>query len=151
MYRWWGFLPSRRVCFFRGFIRELLSLGAWVGAAIITLYFFPHATEMMKNHVKSEHLAAGVSALGTYIASLISITIMNSILLPICEEGIGGGLLDNFLGLMFGAMRGAFILSLGFLIMTTVIPQNNPPEMAQDRADKAVSEKRRGCALCGCA
>ena len=30
---------SAILSFFRGFIREVLSLGAWIGAAMITLFF----------------------------------------------------------------------------------------------------------------
>ncbi len=32
---------SALLSFFRGFVREVLSLGAWVGASLITLYAFP--------------------------------------------------------------------------------------------------------------
>lgn len=122
---------SALVAFFRGFIRELLSLGAWVGAAILTLYLFPHSTEFMKNHIhgsQSGTVAAGVGALGTYIACLLVFSIINSIILRYVKSGAEVGLLDNFLGLMFGCIRGAFIISLGFLIMQAVIPKDNPPE-----------------------
>src|ERR1700761_81539 len=89
---------SAAVAFFRGFIRELLSLGAWVGAAIVTLYLFPHSTEFMKNHItasQSGTLAAGVGALGTYIAALIGFSIINSVILRYVKTGAEVGLLDN--------------------------------------------------------
>jgi membrane protein required for colicin V production len=119
---------SALVAFFRGFIRELLSLGAWIGAAIITLYLFPHATDFMKHHMKNEHLAAGAAALGTYIGAFIAISLVNAIILRYVKTGMEVGLLDNFLGLIFGCFRGAFIISLAYLIMMSVISKDNPPE-----------------------
>ena len=121
---------SAAVAFFRGFIRELLSLGAWVGAAIVTLYLFPRSTEFMKNHIhgsQSGTLAAGIGALGTYIAALLGFSVINSIILRYVKTGAEVGLLDNFLGLIFGALRGAFIVSLGYLIMTSAVSKDNPP------------------------
>lgn len=119
---------SALIAFFRGFIRELLSLGAWVGAAIVTLYLFPHTTNFMKHHMKSDHMAGGVAALGTYIIALLAFSILNSIIIRYVKKGSDVGLLDNFLGLGFGLVRGGFILSLAFLIMMGVISKDNPPE-----------------------
>ena len=76
------FAISCLVAFFRGFIREVLSLGAWVGAGMITVYLFPHSTEFMKQHIKgNEMIAAGAGALGTYICALLGISIINSIII----------------------------------------------------------------------
>ncbi len=132
---------SAAIAFFRGFIREFLSLGAWVGAAVITIYLFPHSTEMLKSHVKNEHLAAGGAALGTYVVSLIVISIINSIIMRYVKTGMEVGLLDNFLGLIFGAFRGVFIVSLAYLIMMTAIQKNNPPEWLANSFTKEYLQK----------
>ncbi len=118
---------STIVAFFRGFVREVLSLGAWVGAGVITMYLFPQSTILVKQHVKSEHLAAGGAALGTYFAALVTLSLINSIIIRYLKTGAEVGMIDNLLGLMFGAVRGAFIVSLAFLIMSAVIPKENPP------------------------
>jgi uncharacterized membrane protein required for colicin V production len=47
------------------------------------------------------------------------------------------GLLDNFLGLVFGALRGAFIVSLGYLILMAVISKDNPPEWLKTSITKS--------------
>jgi membrane protein required for colicin V production len=134
---------SAMVAFFRGFVRELLSLGAWVGAAIVTVYLFPHSTEFMKSHIhgaKSEPVAAGAGALGTYLAALIAFSIVNSIILKYLKTGAEVGILDNFMGLVFGGLRGAFIVSLGYLIMVSVIPKDNPPEWLKKSLTKNTVE-----------
>jgi len=119
------FFLSTIIAFFRGFIRELLSFGAWVGAAMITVYFFPHADQWMHQYVKSDKVAAGSGALGVYFIALIVISIINSIILRYVKDA-DVGLLDNFLGMIFGALRGALIVSFGFLVLSTVVPKPEP-------------------------
>lgn len=114
------------VAFFRGFIRELLSLGAWVGAAIVTAYAFPHVVEALKGTIQKEVVAAGVAALGTYLGALLVFSLFNAIIIRYLKSGSDVGILDNFLGLFFGAVRGAFVVCLAFLIMTAVIPKDTP-------------------------
>ncbi len=121
------FMLSALIAFFRGFIRELLSFGAWIGAALITIYLFPHSDNMMHHYVKRNDVAAGTGALITYFVALISISIVNSIILRYVKDA-DVGLLDNFLGMVFGAMRGAFIVSFGYLVMSAVIPRSPQPQ-----------------------
>jgi membrane protein required for colicin V production len=135
---------SAIVAFFRGFIRELLSLGAWVGAALITVYLFPHSNAFMKNHIhgsQSAPVAAGVGALGTYIAALLFISLINSVILRYVKTGAEVGLLDNFLGLIFGALRGAFTIALGYLILMSVIPKDPPPEWMKNSLTRPYVEQ----------
>lgn len=134
------FFLSCLVAFFRGFIREILSLGAWVGAGIITLYFFPHSTEFMKNHMKNEAMAAGIGALGTYICALFGISLINSVIIRYVKTGAEVGMLDNLLGLTFGAVRGAFIVSLGFLILTFMMPEESYPDWLKEAQTRDLAE-----------
>jgi membrane protein required for colicin V production len=133
------------VAFFRGFVRELLSLGAWVGAFIVTIYLFPHSTEFMKHHLhgsggKSSQIAAGAGALGTYVAALFGFSIFNTIILRYLKTGAEVGILDNFMGLFFGLARGALIISLGYLILSGVIPKDKPPSWLKNSATKTYVE-----------
>jgi membrane protein required for colicin V production len=126
------FALSCLVAFFRGFIREILSLGAWVAAGIITVYFYPHSSEYMKQYIKNPEMAAVSGAIGTYICALFGISIINSIIIRYVKTGAEVGLLDNLLGLTFGAARGAFIVSLGFLILTFVMDEDHYPEWLKE-------------------
>src|SRR5262249_25654635 len=48
------------------------------------------------------------------------------------KEGSEVGMLDNMLGLFFGAFRGAFIIALGFFLITITIPKDEyPPWLTQ--------------------
>jgi len=118
---------SAIIAFFRGFLREVFSLGAWVGAAAATLYLFPHAEEFMKHHIKDPKVAAGAASLCLYTISFIVISIFFSLIIRYVKTGSEVGLLDNFLGLIFGGLRGVFVVSLGYLMMSAFVPKDSPP------------------------
>lgn len=117
--------------FFRGFVREVLSLSAWALAGVVTLYFFPTVAQHLQPKFKSAVVAAGFSTLGIYTLALMGFSLLNSIILRFIKSGTDVGLLDNTLGLIFGALRGAFILSLGFFVMTISIPEEEYPDVVK--------------------
>src|SRR4051812_13213640 len=92
--------------FFRGFVREILSLGAWIGAGIVTIYYFPVMAEKLQPHFKSAVVAAGFGTLAIYIIALIGFSIINMFIMKFVKSGSDVGLFDNMFGLFFGAFRG---------------------------------------------
>jgi len=121
-------LMSCLFAFFRGFVREVLSLGAWIGAGFVTLYYFPQVAERLQPHFKTPFAAAGVATLSLYIGSLMGFSIINRILLKFIKSGSDVGMLDNLFGLCFGAFRGAFILSLGYFLISMALNKTEHPE-----------------------
>lgn len=115
--------------FFRGFVREVLSLSAWACAGLVTLYFFPSVAEHLQPKFKSAVVSAGFSTLGIYIISLMGFSLLNTAILKFIKSGTDVGLLDNTLGLLFGAFRGAFLLSLVFFLMTISLPEDEYPKV----------------------
>lgn len=115
---------SALISFFRGFIRELLSLLAWVGAAFITLYFVVDVAHFLEPYVKKPMVAAIFATLGTYFVSLMSISLVSSILVRYLKSGSDVGAFDNMFGLLFGVLKGSIIISLGYFLMTVVLGPN---------------------------
>jgi uncharacterized membrane protein required for colicin V production len=50
-------------------------------------------------------------------------------------------MLDNLLGLGFGALRGAFIVSLGYLVLSLVVDEENPPEWIKGAQTRPFAQK----------
>lgn len=126
---------------FRGFVKEILSLIAWVGAAYITAHFFEDMVIKLKPHFVSPMLAASAATFILYVGSLIGFAIINSIIVRILKSGSGMGFVDNFLGFIFGALRGAFIVSIGFIMMSLVITEDNRPEWLEKAFTRPYVEK----------
>lgn len=114
-------LLSSLFAFFRGFVREVLSLGAWIGAGLVTIYYFPSVSEAIRPHFKNETGAVGVSTLGIYTIALISFSLVNMLIMKFVKSGSDVGMLDNMLGFFFGAFRGGVIIAMAFFIMTIFI------------------------------
>lgn len=134
-------LLSAVLAFFRGFVREILSLGAWVGAAIVTIYFFPSVAEQLQPKFKNAVVAAGFATLGIYVAALIGFSILNMLILKFVKSGSDVGLLDNSLGLIFGLFRGALLIGIGFFLMTMVLPEDDYPVWVKRSASLPYVEK----------
>lgn len=132
---------SALLSFFRGFIREVLSLGAWIGASVITLYAFPHVAEWVRPQVNSDMVASGLAAMGTFLASLIGISIITGLLLKYVKTGADVGLFDNILGLAFGVARGVLLLAIAYFIMGVVIRPEDQPEWIKTAKSKPYVEK----------
>ncbi len=136
-------LLSCLFAFFRGFVKEVLSLGAWLGAGVVTVYYFQDVAKWMEPHFKGKQMVAGgIAALGLYISCLVAFSLLNSLIMRFIKEGSDVGILDNSLGLFFGAFRGAVLVSLGYLIMSMVVPSDNEhaPEWLKHAATKPYAE-----------
>jgi membrane protein required for colicin V production len=113
---------------FRGFVREVLSIIAWVGSALITLYNADKIAEILKPSLGGGAASVIVGTLGTYFLALIVISIINAFLLRYLKPGSEVGALDKILGLAFGITKGAVIVVLGYYILTFVYDEESMPE-----------------------
>ena len=118
----------------RGFVKEVISLLAWVAAFIVaTLYavkfatLFPGASEQTpgSNPIESVSMAAIIVS---YLVLFFGVLICGSILKWIANhivEGSGLGVANRFFGAVFGFSRGCVIIliALFFLAFTALTAQ----------------------------
>jgi membrane protein required for colicin V production len=117
--------------FARGFVREALSLAAWIGAALITLYGFDAVYRITARFVTTPLLADLVAGAALFLVSLILLTILTgyiagymrwSALTPV----------DRTLGLIFGIARGAVLVSIAYFLVDIALPPNDRPSWLMD-------------------
>jgi membrane protein required for colicin V production len=123
---------SALLSFFRGFVREILSLGAWAGATIITLYTFPMASKVIEPHVKSDTIASGIASIGVFFIALILISIVTGLIIKFLKTGNEVGVLDNLVGLAFGVARGVLIVAIAYFVMTIVVVEKDYPAWVKE-------------------
>jgi len=127
-------LLSALLSFFRGFMREVLSLGTWAGASMLTLYAYPTVASYLGTKLNNSQVAYGVASIGTFLAALLILSIIGAILLKYLKPSNEVGMVDNTLGLIFGVLRGVLLVSIGFYIMSLfLLPEDYPP-WVQDAA-----------------
>jgi membrane protein required for colicin V production len=119
-------LISGYFAYSRGFVREALSIVAWVGAAAITLYGFNWAYAQVDPHIKNPLLSQVVAGLGLFIASLVVLTILTGFLARMVHAS-GLTPIDRTLGFIFGLARGALLVCLAYLLLDLVPQSDRPP------------------------
>ena len=112
--------------FARGFVREALSIVAWVGASLITLYGFSGVYGIVVRFVTTPLLADLVAGAGLFVICLIMLTILTGYIARFVHSSALSPI-DRTLGLIFGLARGVFIVSLAYLVLDISLPQNDRP------------------------
>ena len=124
---------SALLAFMRGFVREVLSIGAWVGAAVATIYGFPLAQPYARKYIEVALFADIAAGVTIFVLALIVLTILSHALSKNVRDSALGAV-DRSLGLLFGLVRGAVLVCLAYLVMAWAIPQEDRPVwIAQSR------------------
>src|SRR6201995_1251684 len=119
-------LISGLLAMVRGFMREILSIAAWGAAALVTLYAFSKLLPPAKTYFGSDTIAAVVVVAGTFIGTLIVVSVITvRISDMILDSRIGA--LDRTLGFLFGLARGLLIVVVAFMFFTWLVPGKERP------------------------
>lgn len=118
---------SSILAFLRGFTSEVLSILAWVVAALAALWLFPYGTPLIRDFISPDWLAAVISAVGIFILTYLVVAAFTGRwagnFLDLFEQA---EMLDRTLGLLFGALRGLLIVTVAYLFFAWLVP--NPSE-----------------------
>jgi membrane protein required for colicin V production len=119
-------LISGFLAFFRGFIREALSIGAWVAAFFIGIYGFPLLAPSLAGIILDPALVPWVAGLAIGLIAVIGLSLAAHYLAKAMHfEGMGA--IDRSLGFLFGLARGAVLVSLSFLIIQWALDEQRYP------------------------
>jgi membrane protein required for colicin V production len=127
-------LLSGLFAFVRGFIRELLSVISWVGAALVALYSFEHVRPFVRSYVEIPIVADGLAIGSVFIIALIIFSAISHMLSrTVRHSGISA--VDRSLGLLFGSARGALVVCLAWLLIAWVIlPDDRPAWLTEAKS-----------------
>ena len=119
----------------RGFVREVLSVAAWVGAVWLTMTFYPQAREYMMTLIESEFWAEIAAGGGLFLIILVIFSIIAKIIGNSVQNNDLIGPLNRTLGLGFGVLRGMIILTILNVIVLRIAGGNiDEPEWVADSA-----------------
>src|SRR5215471_11597009 len=130
-------LISGLLAMIRGFMREILSIGAWGVAAVATLYSYSRVLPLAKQYFNSDAVAAGVSAGGVFLGTLLIVSIITARISDMDLDSRVGAL-DRTLGFLFGLGRGLIIVVVAFLFFAWLVPDRSQPEWVRSAKSRIV-------------
>ncbi|HEY0300385.1 MAG TPA: CvpA family protein [Rhizomicrobium sp.] len=130
-------LISGLLAMIRGFMREILSIGAWGIAALVTLYSFAKVLPIAEGYVSSKTVATGITVGSIFLLTLLIVSIITvRISDMILDSRVGA--LDRTLGFLFGLGRGLIIVVVAFLFFAWLVPDRSQPEWVRGAKSKVV-------------
>lgn len=130
-------LISGLLAMIRGFMREILSIGAWGVAALVTLYSYSRLLPIAKQYFSSDTVAAAVTAGGVFLGTLLVVSIITARISDMVLDSRVGAL-DRTLGFLFGLGRGLIIVVVAFLFFAWLVPDRSQPEWVRSAKSKVV-------------
>ncbi|HTZ79976.1 MAG TPA: CvpA family protein [Stellaceae bacterium] len=116
--------------FARGFVKEALSVAAWLGAAVATLYALPYAQPLAERLLPKGMIADVTAGVVIFVIVLIVLSLLTSAISRRVKESSLSAL-DRSLGLIFGLARGAVLACLLYLGVTWALPEQSRPQWIQ--------------------
>ena len=128
-------LLSGVIAFFRGAVREVLGIGAWIGAAIAGILAVPFTKPLAAGYVQPDWLATGIALGAVFLVVLVVLKILIAWVAGHVRRSALGGV-DRALGLVFGLARGAFIVVLASIVGGLAVPATErwPEEVREARS-----------------
>jgi membrane protein required for colicin V production len=118
-------LLSAALAFARGFIREVLSIVSWIGAAVIAYYGYSYVAPFAERFLPKGPFANLAAAAGVFIVALIVLSILTAaISRRVSQSKLSS--FDRVFGLIFGVVRGAILVSLAYLALNWFLPPEKP-------------------------
>ena len=134
-------LISALLAFSRGLVREVLSIGAWVVAALATIYGLPHLRDITRTYISQQLVADAVTGVTIFVVTLIVCAAISHMVARNVRSS-GFGAVDRSLGLLFGVLRGAVLVCLAYLafVWAEPKPEDQPDVVKNARMLKYVAE-----------
>jgi membrane protein required for colicin V production len=130
-------LVSALLAMIRGFMREILSIAAWVIAAVATLYAYAKFLPLAKSYFNNDIVAAAVLVGGTFLGTLLIVSIITVRFSDMVLDSRVGAL-DRTLGFLFGLGRGLIIVVVAFLFFAWLVPPRTQPSWVANAKSKVV-------------
>src|ERR1700676_2467219 len=130
-------LISAVLAMIRGFMREILSIAAWVLAALATLYSYGKLLPYAKSYVNNDIVATGAVVAGTFLLTLLVVSVVTVRFSDMVLDSRVGAL-DRTLGFLFGLARGLIIVVVAFLFFVWLVPDRSQPEWIRGAKSRVV-------------
>jgi membrane protein required for colicin V production len=118
---------SGLLAFSRGLVREVLSIGAWAGAALVAIVCMPTIRPWLERYVPSPEWTDPAGYIILFVVSLIILSVIAKAIGGAVRSSVISGI-DRSLGLLFGLARGAVLAVAVYIVACLAIPPDRWPQ-----------------------
>lgn len=130
-------LLSAILAFVRGFMREALALGTWLAAVYLGFTQYPHVTPYLEDKISNPMIRDFAGGIVIFFAVLL-ILVPIGFYLRSFIKGEQITAVDRSLGFLFGAARGFLLISILYLIVSWLLPEEKQPLWLKEANTKPV-------------
>ena len=112
--------------FTRGFVKEALSVGSWVGSGLAALYTLNYSRPIAERFLAKGMIADAAAGLAVFVVVLIVLSLMGSAVARRVKDSSLSAI-DRSLGLLFGLARGVILACLLLIVVNWALPEANRP------------------------
>jgi membrane protein required for colicin V production len=128
-------LISGLLAMIRGFMREVLSIAAWVLAAGATLYAYGKLLPAATAYFNSDIIAKATVIGGVFLVTLLAVSIVTVRISDMVLDSRVGAI-DRTMGFLFGLARGLIIVVVAFGFFDWLVPEKSQPTWVTDAKSK---------------
>lgn len=119
------------IAWHRGFLKETLSVSAWLMAALVAVFVWPITKPFGRSLIQPNFVADILALIGVFFIVLIPVSFI-SFRLSEMVKGSRAGPLDKSLGFVFGLGRGLLVVGLAYVIFSSLASQDNHPKWLKE-------------------
>jgi membrane protein required for colicin V production len=120
-------LTSAALAFMRGLVREVLSIGAWVGAVVIAIKTLPTSRDIAARWIDEPAWLDPIGFIGAFMVALIVLALIARLIGRLVRGSALGGI-DRSLGLLFGLARGAALVVIAYILGSMAVAVEQWPD-----------------------
>jgi membrane protein required for colicin V production len=134
-------LISGLLAMIRGFMREILSIGAWGIAAIAALVLYGRLAPIVKSYANLGDTATNsVAAAIVFLVTLLLVSIITARISDLVLDSRVGAL-DRTLGFLFGLGRGLLLVVVAYVFFNWLVVERSQPEWVRSAKSVFVLQK----------
>ena len=136
---------SAILAYSRGLVREVLAIIGWIAAAVVAYKFAEMARPMIAQVPVLDRFIADSCELGTiagfatvFAVALVVFSLLTPLFASMVQRSVMGGL-DQGLGFLFGALRGAVLVAIAFVVYQEIGIREGVPMVDNSRSIQVFS------------
>jgi membrane protein required for colicin V production len=112
---------SGAIGYMRGLVREVLGVGAWVGAILFAFYMLDGTRGLFAGLFPQEWMADVAALAAVFVVTLIILKIIIALVARGVRNSVLGGV-DRALGIVFGLGRGVVVILVAYIAAGAFVP-----------------------------